>query len=92
MRHGRAKFANLPKSVIGFAVGRNRGHVSINGGTLFQQQPDHSKNSHSKLDIAAALKRDAQRLSDDAEALRQAEIDRIHDLLIAEPERWDGLS
>lgn len=59
---------------------------------MFQQQPDHSKNSLSKLDIAAALRRDAQRLSDDAEALRQAEIDRILDLLITEPERWDGLS
>jgi hypothetical protein len=59
---------------------------------LFQKQPDPSKKSSPKLDIAAALKRDAQQLSDEAEALRQAEIDRIWDLLIEEPERWDGFS
>jgi hypothetical protein len=59
---------------------------------LFQQQPERSKNSSRKIDITAALKRDAAELSDDAQALREAEIERIYELLVEDPERWDGLS
>jgi hypothetical protein len=62
------------------------------GDKLFNQQPDRSKKSPVKIDLAAALKRDADALSDEAESLRLAEIDRIFDLLTQEPERWDGLS
>ena len=50
-----------------------------------------SKNQPAKLSLAAALARDSQRLREDAEA-QQAEIDRVFDLLMQEPERWDGLS
>jgi hypothetical protein len=59
---------------------------------LFQQQPDRSRNVTPKLSIAEALKRDAMKLSDDVDAMRLAEIDRIYDLLMQEPERWDGMS
>jgi hypothetical protein len=62
------------------------------GEKLFNQQPDRSKKTPIKIDLAAALKRDAAQLSDEAERLRLAEIDRIYDLLMQEPERWDGLS
>ncbi len=59
---------------------------------MFEEQPERSKKSPRKIDMAAALKHDAARLSDDADALREAEIDRIMDLLMQDPERWDGLS
>jgi hypothetical protein len=59
---------------------------------LFQEQPERSKKSPAKIDMTAALKRDAARLSDDANALCEAELDRILDLLMQDPERWDGLS
>jgi hypothetical protein len=62
------------------------------GGTLFQEQPDRSRPNRSTTDPLAALRRDAQQLSDEAETLRQVEIDRIYNLLLEEPERWDGLS
>jgi len=59
---------------------------------LFQEQPERPKKSPPKIDLTAALKRDAAALSDDADALREAELDRIMDLLMQDPERWDGLS
>ena len=59
---------------------------------MFKEQPEGSKHSHPRIDITAALKRDAAGLSDDAQALREAEIEHIYDLLMEEPERWDGLS
>jgi hypothetical protein len=59
---------------------------------LFQIEFDQSKNLPPRPNLAGALARDAQRLSDDAEALRQREMDHIYELLAEEPERWDGLS
>jgi deoxyhypusine synthase len=44
------------------------------------------------MDISSALQRATERLENDADTLRQAEIDRIYDLLVQERERWDGLS
>lgn len=89
--HDRRKFANLPKWAVGFAVGRNGLHVSATEDHLFQPQPDRSQKSP-RIDLTSALKRDADKLIDMADELRRAEIDRIYELLIEEPERWDGLS
>jgi hypothetical protein len=78
--------------MLGFAVGPNGMHVWATEDPLFQQQPDRSKNRTSNIDLTAALQRDAKKLSDEADQLRQAEINRIYEFLIEEPERWDGLS
>jgi len=59
---------------------------------VFQQQPERPKKPSPKVDLTAALRRDAASLWDDAQKLREAEIDHILDLLMQEPERWDGMS
>jgi hypothetical protein len=59
---------------------------------LFQQQPERSKKPAKKVDLTAALRRDAASLSEEAQPLRESEIDRILELLMQEPERWDGMS
>ena len=59
---------------------------------MFQQQPERSKKSAPKIDLTAALRRDAASLSDEAQKLREAEMDRILELLMLDPERWDGMS
>ncbi len=58
---------------------------------MFQQQPDNNPHRAPRLDFAA-LQREAASRSDEAQKLREAEINRIFELLAEEPERWDGLS
>ena len=77
---------------MSFAVGQNRAHVSTTEKLLFQQQPERSKKPSKNVDLTAALRRDAASLSDEAQQLRENEIDRILELLMQEPERWDGMS
>jgi hypothetical protein len=67
-------------------------HVSTTEELLFQQQPERSNKPSKKVDLTAALRRDAASLSDDAQQLRETEIDRIMELLMQDPERWDGMS